>query len=369
MNLQYHLKNCRLKIICTGIIASIFLAGCGGQTALNKAMNINNANSISSTSQKKCQSIQHKLGKTQICNEPQKVVALNPKMLDILLSIDVQSIGFADAFSIHKGNYDNSRQQIPYLGSQISTQPTNLGTSSQPSLESIVKLKPDLILGDARGNNEDYKILSQIAPTLLFGYVGDDKWQDIIKDIAKIFGRTEKAQKVIENYQKQLTYTRKLLAPVVAIYPKILMLSSEQLNQNLRIANSNDFCGSIIEDLGFQLVSISNVKQQSINQEMSIEILPKLDADLIIIQAHNIGAFAQLSQAEGLESNQLEKLKQQWQTNALTQSLKASKKGRVYFVPTYLCLGLPGPIGAEIFLNELRQKLPTSIPVELVDGE
>ncbi|MBW4672188.1 MAG: iron-siderophore ABC transporter substrate-binding protein [Cyanomargarita calcarea GSE-NOS-MK-12-04C] len=363
MNLQYHLINCRFKILCTGIITSILLAGCGGQTALNKTSNINKANSISPTSQNKCQSIQHKLGKTQICNESQKVVALNPKMLDILLSIDIQPIGFADAFAIHKGNYDNPRQQIPYLGSRVSIQPTNLGTSSQPSLESIVKLKPDLILGDARGNNEDYKILSQIAPTLLFSYVGadDDKWQDIIKDIAKIFGRTQKAQKVIENYQKQLTYTRKLLAPVAATYPKVLMLSSEQLKQNLRIVNSTDFCGGIIEDLGFQLVSISNVKQQSINQAISIEILPKLDADLIIIQAHNISAFAQLSQAKGLESNQLEKLKQQWQKSALAQSLKATKKGHVYFVPTYLCLGLPGPIGAEIFLNEIRQKLPTSI--------
>ncbi|MEM9266963.1 MAG: hypothetical protein AAGA46_15715 [Cyanobacteria bacterium P01_F01_bin.13] len=41
----------------------------------------------------------------------------------------------------------------------------------------------------------------------------------------------------------------------------------------------------------------------------------------------------------------------------MAQSLDASKSGRVYFVPGYLCRGLPGPIGTELYLNELKQKL------------
>lgn len=135
------------------------------------------------------------------------------------------------------------------------------------------------------------------------------------------------------------------------------MLSSEQLNRNIRVVNNTDFCGTIIEDLGFELVSISKEKQQSVNQEASIELLPTLDTDLIIIQAHNIGAFTLLPNADNLESNQLKAFKQQWNKSPIAQSLQASKKGRVYFVPSYLCLGVPGPIGAELFLNSLRHKL------------
>ncbi|RUT07374.1 hypothetical protein DSM106972_026350 [Dulcicalothrix desertica PCC 7102] len=53
----------------------------------------------------------------------------------------------------------------------------------------------------------------------------------------------------------------------------------------------------------------------------------------------------------------MEAFKQQWYNSSIAQSLKASKNGRVYFVPSYLCLGLPSPIGAELFLNQVRQKL------------
>lgn len=346
----------RLKKICSWVIVSIIVAGCAVKANLNTISNIGKAN-FHTTSQQKCQLIQHQLGKTEICNEPQKVVALNPKMLDILLSLDVQPIGFADVFSIHKGHYNNPSQQIPYLGRRVSTQPANLGTSFQLSLERIVKLKPDLILGDVRANSKEYDILNQVAPTLLFGYVGDDKWQDIILHIAKLFERTQKGQKVIENYQQQLNNARKALASVVTKYPKVLMLSSEQLNRNINVVNNNDFCGGIIEDLGFELVSTSKEKQQSVNQQTSIEILPTLDTDLIIIQTHNIGAFTQLPNVDKLESNQLEAFKQQWYKSKIAQSLKASQDGRVYFVPSYLCLGLPGPVGAEVFLNELRHKL------------
>ena len=52
-------------------------------------------------------------------------------------------------------------------------------------------------------------------------------------------------------------------------------------------------------------------------------------------------------------------MKQAWAKNAIAQSLDASKSDRVYFIPAYLCLGLPGTIGTELYLEELeRQLLP-----------
>lgn len=57
------------------------------------------------------------------------------------------------------------------------------------------------------------------------------------------------------------------------------------------------------------------------------------------------------------EEHQLTDFEQAWEKNALAQSLNASKAGRVYFIPAYLCLGLPGPIGTELYLNELREQM------------
>ncbi|PSN77790.1 hypothetical protein C8B47_20200 [filamentous cyanobacterium CCP4] len=64
-----------------------------------------------------------------------------------------------------------------------------------------------------------------------------------------------------------------------------------------------------------------------------------------------------LNEADTFSSYQLDQLKQAWGDNAIAQSLVASQAGRVYFIPAYLCLGLPGPIGTELYLEELKQQL------------
>jgi ABC-type Fe3+-hydroxamate transport system substrate-binding protein len=89
------------------------------------------------------------MGETQVCGQPQKIVALSPHLLDLLLSLDHQPAGYAEVFPFHKGKYfDNPSQQIPYLGDRVTSQPINLGNRNEPSLERLIKLKPDLILGE-----------------------------------------------------------------------------------------------------------------------------------------------------------------------------------------------------------------------------
>ncbi|NEQ20771.1 MAG: iron-siderophore ABC transporter substrate-binding protein [Microcoleus sp. SIO2G3] len=305
-----------------------------------------------------CQQIQHRLGVTEVCGQPQTIVVLNPYMLELLLSLDRQPAGYADFFAIYKGaSFDNPSQQIPYLGERVTTEPVNLGTSSQPSLEAIAALKPDLILGCIEELENQYTLLSQIAPTLLFTYRGANNWQQSIQAIAQSIHQEEQAQQVLTVFEEKLSAARQTLQPFVEQQPKVLMLAAEQLKSSLQIANPTDACGSLVEAIGFQLVSIPNQPQPTIAQTVSLELLPTLDADWIVIQGHNFSATDQLPNEGNLEDNQLNSLKQQWKSNAIAQSLSASQKGQVYFIPTYLCRGLPGPIGAEIFLEQLQHFL------------
>ncbi|MGP1386521.1 MAG: hypothetical protein ACTS2F_23375 [Thainema sp.] len=41
---------------------------------------------------------------------------------------------------------------------------------------------------------------------------------------------------------------------------------------------------------------------------------------------------------------------------AIAQFLDASQAGRVYFIPAYFCRGLPGAIGTELYLEELKEQ-------------
>ncbi|MBD3883991.1 iron-siderophore ABC transporter substrate-binding protein [Phormidium tenue FACHB-886] len=304
-----------------------------------------------------CQTVQHRAGKTQVCGQPQRIVVLNPKMLDILLSLDVQPIGYAEVFSNLGKDFDQPSQQIPYVGDRITRPLTNLGISGEPSLEKLARLQPDLILGDITGNEDEYPQLSQIAPTLLFEYVGHDNWQEPLRAIASAVNRTEQAEAVIKTYQQQLETTRQALAPVVKKYPTVLMVASEQLTPPVELVTSVDFCGGLLEDLGFQLALPSQDEPKDITQTISIEVLPQLDADLIIVQGHNFTELSQIKTVNNFENGQLQAIKQAWSKNSIAQSLPASQENRVYFIPTYICRGLPSPIGSQLALEQLQTQL------------
>ncbi|MGB7440976.1 MAG: iron-siderophore ABC transporter substrate-binding protein [Coleofasciculaceae cyanobacterium] len=342
------------------LITTLLTIACSDQISSNQANNLSQRNSEASSSPKQCQSIQHALGETQVCGQPTKIVALGPNMLEILLALEVQPVGYADYFSLPYQKFDQPDQQILYLGEQVTSQPSNVGTSGDPSLEAIAKLKPDLILGGVEANNDEYALLSQIAPTLLFTYGVDNEWEQQIQVIAKALGRSEQAERVIVSHTERLAQTREALKPVAKTYPRLLLLLSERLEQNLRIDpyNYSTHCSALLEDLGFQLVFPPNSKRQkSIGGNVSLETLPQLEADLIIVQAFNRDSS---NSGEDLVNHQLNQVKQQWNNNAIAQSLEASKADRVYFTSAYLCRAVPGPIGTEIFLNQLRQQLLSS---------
>ncbi|NEQ87897.1 MAG: ABC transporter substrate-binding protein [Moorea sp. SIO2I5] len=163
---------------------SLFAVACTGKTANNLTHQQNQSATSPSATPSECQTIQHNLGETQICGQPQKVVVLGPNLLELLLVLEVQPVGYADYFSFPYREFDQPDQQIPHLGERITSQPSNVGSLFEPSLEAIAKLKPDLILGIFEAHQNKYPLLSEIAPTLLLNYRPDQGWQQNLQVIA-----------------------------------------------------------------------------------------------------------------------------------------------------------------------------------------
>lgn len=304
-----------------------------------------------------CQTLQHDQGKTKVCGQPQKIVALGPNMLEILLALGVQPVGYADYFPLPFSKFDRPSQQIPFLGERVTNQPVNLGSADDPSLETVAQFQPDLILGDIYSNQDEYDLLSQIAPTLLFTYAVDDEWQEQIRVIAKAIRKSEQAEQVIAKHSERIAQAQKALQPVVSRYPRVLLLGSERLGKGIQIDpyNHDSYCSALMADLGFQIVFPPNSEgKEAQGGNVSLELLPQLAADLIFVEAYNTD-FSNLGQ--DVVDNQIASVKQQWNKNAIAQSLPASKSDRVYFTSAYLCRALPGPIGAKIFLDQLQQQL------------
>ncbi|MEM9806122.1 MAG: iron-siderophore ABC transporter substrate-binding protein [Cyanobacteria bacterium P01_D01_bin.56] len=303
-----------------------------------------------------CRTVTHEMGKTKICGIPQRIVVLGPYVLEPLLALNMQPVGYAGHIAFHQGDYTEPSQQIPYLGNQITQPIANVGLAYTPSIEALVKAEPDLILGLDDMNAEQYETLSKLAPTLLFDYENTER---TLKTIAQTLNRLEQADQLLIQTAKQVDAAQKAFANLVKTYPKVALLD---ISESLDISLSYDdgLCRSLIETLGFQIVIPPGLNKDasSISVPISLEALPQFnDADLVILLGHN---FSDLKQFEGMdrfEENQLSKLKQAWEENAIAQSLNASKAGRVYFIPGYLCGGLPGSIGTELYLEELKEQL------------
>lgn len=334
----------------------LVLMACGNSDLNRSSPDVDNS---------QCRIVKHDLDQVEVCGHPQTIVVLSSHMLDLLLALGEQPDALAGPIGLVKEDvFQNPAQQIPYLGTQVTTQPVNLGSGQAPSMEKITALNPDLILAEAGRNADSYQLFSKIAPTLLWkDRTAKGKWKTTLKGLAKALGKEEKIQPVIAAYNQELDQTKTKLAPIAAQYPKILILGSNDLNSNINIIPPDSYLGDLFEQLGFQVMTLPNTKGPFVNVPISIEALPQLnEADIIIVLGYNLDAKERPNLKQGsidkaIESHQSQSIRKSWEENAIAQSLTASKEGRVYFATYYKWNGLNGPTGTKLILEQLRQFL------------
>lgn len=345
-----------VQYLVLSLLVAISIVACQGNPALVR----NNAISAPSTDHTNCRMISHAMGETKICGEPHRIVVLGPYLLEFLLALNIQPIGFADHIAIHQGDYTQPSQQIPYLGNRISQPLVNVGIAYTPSIEAILKAQPDLILGIDGNNAKQYQTLANIAPTLML------KWtepEESLRVIAQVVNRSKQAEQLIRQSRQQVASARQAFAPLVKTAPRLLLLSSAELREIYLGVNTHGLCSSLLKELGFQLIVPPGFQpsQQTTLVPITLEALPQLNhADLIVLLGNNFNGINQFDSTKNFEEHQLSKLQQAWEKSEIAQALNASKRSQVYFIPAYLCLGLPGPIGTDLYLNELKKQLLSS---------
>ncbi|URD52966.1 iron-siderophore ABC transporter substrate-binding protein [Chroococcidiopsis sp. CCNUC1] len=287
-----------------------------------------------------CQVIQHISGKTQVCGQPQQVVALSPPLLDIMLALGVQPLAYAEVDLFTRRKFDKPEAQIPFLGKYITTKPINLGSRDRPSQELLLWLKPDLILGEPEYNKNNYHLLAKIAPTLLFRIQEKDDWQQHISAIARALGREERAKQVIAEYKQQIAQTKAALAPIAAQQRRILVLGFGRLIADSFVLDPEEFVCGILQELGFEIITVGSREQERFS--LSLEVLPQIETDAILILPSG--------------NNTIANAQQQWSENPILRSLSADRGGKVYFTDFQLTR-IRGPIAAETFVNRMREIL------------
>jgi iron complex transport system substrate-binding protein len=281
-----------------------------------------------------CQVIAHDLGQTQICGMPQRIVALDNQALDLLLALGQKPVGYAEDVRAQVGRPQIGQPVlgVKYLNDYLQNRPVFVGGSWSPSLETVLYLQPDLIIGNFLDDHQ-YQLLNQIAPTLPFDLHVPDAWQTKVKRLGQILNQTALSEKAIDQYQQKVTALKRQLNS--AQPPRLLLLSMSGLDQ-IEVFNQQSFAGKILADVGFRLVMPPGVDQDyaTISQESLID----LTADQVIVMASD------RSQAQQIQAF--------WQASPVLRSLPVWQQQRVKFVDYHLWMRITGPLAAQLVLDQ-----------------
>ncbi|MEL6437951.1 MAG: ABC transporter substrate-binding protein [Cyanobacteria bacterium J06621_8] len=340
---------CRLLII--GICSVIFFVACGDFLEGDRSFNSLEGDKPSAAEY--CRLVEHQVGKTEVCGQPQNVAVISPYLLDTMLALGVQPAAFAQAVNPRIQIFDNPTEQIPYVGKWVTSNPIGLGSRNTPSLERLTLLKPDLILGESWQGNQ-YDLMTQIAPTLMFS---DQKnpdrvlsWEQNIVEVAQALGRAEKVEDLRAAHAAQIAQARAALQPVLQAYPRVFLMSSN-VGLTQPKSGSDTSLLRLLQEIGFEIVPPPGFTGSRV--PLSLEVIPEIESDLMFVAGWDDDLALNPE-----ESTPEATVQGTWKSRPVLNTMPVFQLGRVFFVDYYLWGGVVrGPLSDQIILEALPDLL------------
>jgi len=293
-----------------------------------------------------CTPVEHAAGNTCVPNRFERLVTLDSVAFEDAIALNLQPIA-----TVFSNLSTHLRDRVGEL--------ENIGSQGEPALESVLALKPDLILGlDAY--RSIYPQASQIAPTVLFEFEHSGQWKEVFQAIAQALGRADVGQQVLADYNQRLEEFKTRLrmespfaemghSPVVSV----VRIYPDSINLYLR----DSFPGTVLQDAGLTQPTAQDLSAEDaqrivnnpIQMSISRELLSQADGDVL---------FLWTAENETAANQEAQKKLEALMNDPLWQTLNVVKNNRVYFVPEYW-IG-SGPIAANAILDDLFKYLVES---------
>lgn len=290
--------------------------------------------SVSSLSQVRV--VQHLMGKTIVPAHPQRVVVLSGRCLENALALGIKPIAASKLFV----------SQLQRLVGPLS------GIEDvdwlSPSIEKVLFLKPDLILG-MHFHQDIYPLLSHIAPTVLAPPGASGAWKESFAFTASVLGKTKTAQQVMDNYYARL---KQFKAKMGDRLNTILVSVAELRTDALWLWAKASFSGVILKDAGVARPYSQTLDSQATLSlgggpaayALSEELLSELDGDILFLVSE-----------DALGKRDLHPILEQLKTEALWSKLKVVQQEKVHEVGFYWVQF--GPLAANRMIDDLERYL------------
>ncbi|MGV0625293.1 iron-siderophore ABC transporter substrate-binding protein [Mycolicibacter minnesotensis] len=196
----------------------------------------------------------------EVPEQPERIVVLSGDQLDTLCALGLQSRVVGAALP------DDSESQPSYLGAVLHGVPA-VGTRSNPDIDAIAALHPDLILG-AQGLTPGYTELAAIAPTVFTGAPGA-AWEDNVRGVGAATARSEAADQVLEKFGANASETGES-SDATHFQVSVVALTDD----DVRVYGATGFAAGVLKAVG-----VDRPPLQRFTDQPYIEI-PAGEADL-----------------------------------------------------------------------------------------
>lgn len=270
-----HYMLTRYKVMMLLVSTFLLLSACTAPTnSVNNAAPSPAANEAAgpedTQATSEARTITHDLGETRIEGIPQNIVTLEQGFTQVLASLEVKPVGVAD---------DNKPERFPQDTLAYIEGYTSVGTRSEPNLEVIRTLKPDLIIADTGRHTEVYRQLSEIAPTIAYKNDGGNYEQAILatQAIGDALDKSEEAAALLASHMEKV----EALAQAINLDQSVLIVAPQEDDGNtFQVRTDSSFHGSFLKNVGLNY-ALSNDKEH--NELMTIEQLLAIDPDVLLI--------------------------------------------------------------------------------------
>jgi len=303
------------------------LAGCGGN-----ATPADQTTAAGDQQKPQMRLVKHAMGETQVPASPQRIVVLTNEGLEALLEMGIKPVGAVRAFYGDTW-YDHLKAEMAGV--------KDVGLESQPNIEVIASLKPDLILGNKMRQEKVYEQLSKIAPTV-FSETLRAEWQNNLLLYAEAVNKKEVGEKIVADFDKSVEQFRQKAGDKLKQTVSVVRF----MEGRTRIYYNDTFPGVIFKKAGIIRPDVQN--KDTFADEVTKERIPDMDADILFYFTYETG------------NGEATKAEKEWTSEPLWKNLNAVKNNKAYKVNDAVWTTAGGVKAAKLLLEDLYKYFEVS---------
>ncbi|NUP54085.1 MAG: iron-siderophore ABC transporter substrate-binding protein [Catenulispora sp.] len=327
-------------VIATSLSAAL-VAGCGsGTSSSGSGTSTTTQNSASAASDAPAasfpRSVKHAMGTTVIKAQPKRVVVLDSGELDDVTLLGITPVGAVSPHLKSEGGFP------AYLKDKIGGA-VDVGPMTEPNLELITSLKPDLILTSKVRHEKIYTQLAAIAPTVMAETTGFP-WKANLALYAQALGKETEAKTAVAQYEARAAELGEAIKaknggklPTVSVVRFVAGPT--------RLYQKSSFSGVVLADVGLPRPAAQDVDQLML--EVSAEQIGKADADVVFVTTSDDPSKTKETEVQG---------------TAVWKDLPAVKAGRVFTVPDETWMSGIGVQAADRMLADIAKATGVDAP-------